>query len=71
MRNDTVDLGPEILQKVSFRPALPARRDGVDAGSSSSPALDPGRHRLAVRTCPAEGQVGFYALARSRESAPP
>ena len=31
-------------------------------------ALDPGRHRLTIHTCPAEGQLGFYALIRSREA---
>src|SRR5439155_1466651 len=25
-------------------------------------ALDSGRHRLTIHTCPAEGQLGFYAL---------
>ena len=29
-------------------------------------AFDAGRHRLTIRTCPAEGQLGFYALVRDR-----
>jgi len=28
-------------------------------------ALEAGRHRLTIQTCPAEGQLGFYALVRS------
>ena len=52
--------------------AIPSPRAAVlGRGVVLSLALDPGRHRLAVRTCPAEGQVGFYALVRGRESAPP
>src|SRR5207253_10738054 len=52
--------------------AVPSPRAAVlGRGVVLSLALDPGRHRLAVRTCPAEGQVGFYALVRGRESAPP
>ncbi len=51
---------------------IPSPRAAVlGRGVVLSLALDPGRHRLAVRTCPAEGQVGFYALVRGRESAPP
>jgi hypothetical protein len=26
--------------------------------------LDPGPHRLTLRTCGSEGYLGFYALAR-------
>jgi hypothetical protein len=33
-------------------------------------AFSAGTHRLAIRTCPAEGQVGFYALVRGREAIP-
>ena len=52
--------------------AIPSPRAAVlGRGVVLSLALDPGRHRLAIRTCPAEGQVGFYALVRGRESAPP
>jgi hypothetical protein len=52
--------------------AIPSPRAAVlGRGVVLSLALDPGRHRLAVRTCPAEGQVGFYALVRGRETAPP
>ncbi len=52
--------------------AVPSPRAAVlGRGVVLSLALDPGRHRLAVRTCPADGQVGFYALVRGRESAPP
>ena len=52
--------------------AIPSPRAAVlGRGVVLSLALDPGPHRLAVRTCPAEGQVGFYALVRGRESAPP
>src|SRR5437879_727752 len=38
--------------------AIPSPRAAVPGrGAVLSPAPDPGRHRLAVRTCPAEGQV--------------
>ncbi len=52
--------------------AVPSPRAAVlGRGVILSLPLDPGPHRLAVRTCPSEGQVGFYALVRGRESAAP
>ena len=50
--------------------AIPSPRAGVlGRGVIVTLALDPGRHRLTIRTCPAEGQLGFYALVRGREAA--
>ncbi len=59
---------------VDGRPAaaIPSPRAAVlGRGVILSLPLEPGLHRLAVRTCPSEGQLGFYALVRGRESLAP
>jgi hypothetical protein len=52
--------------------AIPSPRAAVlGRGVVLSLALGAGRHSLAIHTCRTEGQVGFYALVRGRETAPP
>ena len=48
--------------------AIPAPRAAVlGRGVVLSLALDAGRHPIVIRTCPSEGQLGFYALVRGRQ----
>src|SRR5262249_41311996 len=44
-----------------------AARGGPGRGVVLSLALDAGRHPIVIRTCPSEGQLGFYALVRGRQ----
>jgi hypothetical protein len=48
---------------------LSPRSAVLGRGVVVSLAFEPGRHRLAIRTCPVEEQLGFYALIRERRPA--
>lgn len=44
--------------------AIPPRAATLGRGVTLALALDPGPHRLTVRTCARDGYLGFYALVR-------
>jgi hypothetical protein len=63
--------GPaEVYLDDELRAIVPPRAAVLGRGVVLPLALAPGRHRLTVRTCPYDGQLGFYALVRSREPLP-
>jgi len=57
--------GADIYVDDALVAAIPSPRLAVLGNGVIIPlALDPGRHRITVRTCPSGDAVGFYALVR-------
>jgi hypothetical protein len=55
----------EIFVDDALVAAIPSARLAVVGNGVVVPlALDAGRHRITVRTCPSGPQLGFYALVR-------
>jgi hypothetical protein len=58
----------EVFVDDRLAAAIPSPRAAVLGRGVILPlALDPGLHRITVRTCPTESHLGFYALVRDRQ----
>jgi hypothetical protein len=56
--------GADVFLDDALLAVIPPRAATLGRGVTLSLALDPGPHRLTVRTCASNGHLGFYALVR-------